>query len=458
MNLLLFTDTLGDVNGVSRFIRNVADLALTTNRQLTVFCSTRFEIPNQPNIRNFPPVFAPQMPGYENLELAIPPARAMLHEARRLKPDIIHVSTPGPVGCIGFLAAKLLRVPLAGVYHTDFPAYIDNLFRDPSLSWLCESFMRAFYRRFRIIFTRSIDYAHSLERLGIQRDRLVPLRAGIRVEDFRPESRDLSVWGRTSVWQSSGDSNRTSSAALRGETALAPGVSRGCESPPPSKPPEAATHQPPQLHQHASDAPTRLLYVGRVSIEKNLPLLAKVWSKADALLREQNLPAELVIIGDGPYRAEMEKLLAASGARVRFLGFKYGPQLAAFYASSDLFVFPSITDTLGQVVMEAQAAGLPVLVTDQGGPKEVVKHGETGLVLRHDRTDEWEAAIVRLVSDSNTRIQMGRAAHQFMQQFSIRASFDHYWQMHEQASEHPVPVSARVPGPLRVPRAASRAT
>jgi glycosyltransferase involved in cell wall biosynthesis len=433
MNLLLFTDTLGDVNGVSRFIRNVADLALTTNRQLTVFCSTRFDVPHQSNIRNFAPIFAPQMPGYENLELAIPPARAMLREARRLKPDMIHVSTPGPVGCIGFLAAKLLKVPLAGVYHTDFPAYVENLFRDPSLTWLCESFMRAFYRRFRIIFTRSIDYAHSLERLGIQPDRLVPLRAGIRVEDFRPELRDLGVWGRVPTFERA----PISAGLWPPQSGVTPDVSCIAAVPPDAA--SQATRNPGQGRVPTTTSPIRLLYVGRVSIEKNLPLLSKVWSKADALLREKNKSAELIIIGDGPYRAEMESNLAASGARARFLGFRYGPELATFYASSDLFVFPSITDTLGQVVMESQSAGLPVLVTDQGGPKEVVKHGETGLVLRHTHPDEWVDAIVRLVSDADTRARMGRAAHDFMQRFSIRASFDHYWETHERACEQPDP-------------------
>jgi glycosyltransferase involved in cell wall biosynthesis len=143
------------------------------------------------------------------------------------------------------------------------------------------------------------------------------------------------------------------------------------------------------------------------------------------------LDAELVLVGDGPYRAQMESELKST--RARFLGFKHGPELSRLYASSDLFLFPSITDTLGQVVMESQASGLPVIVTDQGGPKEVVIDGATGFVLPHDKPDLWVARIVSLAVDEPLRRRMGAAAHQHMQGFSLAHSFDHFWEVHEHA-------------------------
>jgi glycosyltransferase involved in cell wall biosynthesis len=166
-----------------------------------------------------------------------------------------------------------------------------------------------------------------------------------------------------------------------------------------------------------------------VSVEKNMPLLEKVWKAADAELRVREAPAELVIIGDGPYRATMQASL--SGTRTRFLGFRYGAELSALYASCDAFVFPSTTDTLGQVVMESQASGMPVLVSDQGGPKEVVRNGETGFVLSAQDASAWTRAITRLASDHAMRAGMGRAAHEFLQGFSMRRSFEHYWSVHE---------------------------
>lgn len=407
--ILQFTDTLGDVNGVSRFIRNLADAALEPSPHpqppphLTVFCSTRFPIPVQPNIINFPPRAAMKIPRYENLELVWPPEIQMLAAARAFRPDVIHISTPGPVGCIGWLAAAILGVPRAGVYHTDFPAYIEKLFADPSMTWLCTAFMQGFYSRFHRIFTRSADYRDRLAALGIPPQRLLPLRPGIRIDEFGPHFRDPRIWS-----------------------------SRASGTPPPS--PTAAT------------PPLRILYCGRVSVEKNMPLLARVWPRVVARLAPTAPPAELVIVGDGPYRGEMERELRS--LPVRFLGFRYGPELSAIYASSDIFVFPSLTDTLGQVVMEAQASGLPVIVGDIGGPKEVVRHGETGLIVPGRDESAWTDAILALIRDEPRRRAMSISAHRYLQTFSFRASFDHFISAHaDLLARQPSPQSSPQPAP-----------
>ncbi len=379
MRVMLFTDTLGDVNGVSRFIRNAASTARTTGRDLRVVTSTNFEIPIEPNIHNFAPVFATKMPKYENLELALPPLVKMLRFVDQHQPDVIHISTPGSVGVVGLIAAKMLRVPVVGVYHTDFPAYVDRLFEDGSLTNITEAFMKFFYAPFRSIFTRSQDYVGALERLGIKRSSVLPLMPGIVTEQFHPRFRD-------EAFVESLGSPRTR---------------------------------------------VRALYVGRVSVEKNMPLLAKVWKEADARLAAAGVDAELLIVGDGPYRKEMEQQLR--GVRTRFVGFRYGDELAKIYATSDLFVFPSTTDTLGQVVMESQASGMPVIVTDEGGPKEVVLDGVTGRVIPATDTEGWIRAVVDTCTDHQTRRRMGASAHQFMQEFSMERSFEHFWQVHEAA-------------------------
>lgn len=176
-----------------------------------------------------------------------------------------------------------------------------------------------------------------------------------------------------------------------------------------------------------------MLYVGRVSVEKNLPMLARVWRRAAGELSARGLAAELVVVGDGPYREAMERELAEGGvsATVRFLGFKYGEELRSIYGSCHIFVFPSNTDTLGQVVMESQAAGLPVIVSDMGGPKEIVRDGETGLVLRASDERAWSAAIVGMVGDGERRERMGDAAAAFMREYTIEKSFEHFWGVHE---------------------------
>lgn len=375
--VLLFTDTLGDVNGVSRFIRSIGECALDTGRNLRIITSTNFPVPRARNISNFPPLAAMRMPKYENLELALPPAGAVMREARRLRPDAVHVSTPGPVGLLGRHLARRLSVPLLGTYHTDFPAYIERLFCNESLALGCRGFMRWFYAPFARLFSRSDEYIETMSGLGIPRDRCLRLRPGIVLESFQPRYRD--------------------DAAL----------SRLCGSPP---------------------GTVRVLYAGRVSVEKGLPLLAEAWRIADAALHSRKFHAELVIVGDGPYRAAMEELLR--GTRTVFLGFRHAEELSMIYAGCDLFAFPSTTDTLGQVVMEAMSSGLPVLVTDIGGPRELVRDEQTGHVLSARDSQRWAAEITRLVTDSDRRTRMGRAAHESVQPRSIQRSFDEFWDAH----------------------------
>ena len=379
MRVALFTDTLGDVNGVSRFIRNAGEQAARSGRDLRILTSTNFECPQAEYIENFEPLMSMRMPKYEHLELVMPPLTRILRSLDRHQPDVIHVSTPGPVGVVGLIAAKMLRAPVVGVYHTDFPAYVERLFEDDSLAHVTSLAMRWFYSPFRSIFTRSEDYVESIARLGIPRERVLPLRPGIMTAEFHPGFRD--------------------EGAAR-EAGLTPGA-------------------------------VRALFVGRVSVEKNLPFITGIWKRAWSQLAARGIAAELVVIGDGPYRETMERQLRGCG--VKFLGFRYGEELSRLYASCDFFVFPSITDTLGQVVMESQGSGLPALVTDVGGPKEVVKDGVTGLVLPARDEAAWVRSIVDLASDQPRRERMGRAAHEYMQEFAMEQSFEHFWSVHEAA-------------------------
>lgn len=384
MRVLLFTDTYADVNGPSRFVQNIADRALQTGRDLHVFTSTRVAHLPRSNVSNYAPRLAMKMPGYADLDVVLPALRRMLHAATLHLPDVIHISTPGPVGLAGLLAARRLRCPLVGVYHTDFPAYIDRLFGDHVLTSVTRHSMRIFYARFRAIFIRSDEYSRSLEHLGIDPRLLTRLIPGINLESFGTRFRNPGVWG--SLSDGGKASSRTGADVLR------------------------------------------VLYCGRVSVEKNLPMLAQVWKSVHARLRSASVRAELVIVGDGPFRAEMESQL--QGCDVRFLGFRHGEELATLYASSDLFVFPSVTDTLGQVVMEAQASGLATLVSDKGGPKDLVRHGITGLVLSAAYLLQWEQAIISLLVDTDRRQMMGRAAAESMSLRSIAASFEHFWSVH----------------------------
>lgn len=387
VRVCLFTDTLGDVNGVSRFIRTIAECARATGRELHVLTSTRFECPDAWNVHNLKPRYSRAMPGYATLDVVVPPASALMKLADRLKPHVVHVSTPGPVGAVGRRYARTRGLPMLATYHTDFPAYVERLFDDDALTYVCAAAMRRFYRPCARVFSRSEEYAAALVRLGVRRERIETLRPGIDTSAFNPRFKDES--GR--VWDGVKGARRDS---------------------------------------------LKVLYVGRVSVEKNLPLLTKVWGQVRKECVSRGIDAQLVVVGDGPYRARMEEALGEGGAV--FAGFRFGEELSALYASSDVFVFPSTTDTLGQVVMEAQGAGLAVLVTDQGGPSEVVDDGETGLVLPGEGAaaeGAWVRALVGLLGDQERRARLGRAGAAKIAPMSIMHSFEHFWGVHEEVAE-----------------------
>ncbi|MFN0010924.1 MAG: glycosyltransferase family 4 protein [Phycisphaerales bacterium] len=383
LRLMLLTDTLADVNGVSRFILDVARAAHERARDLTVVTSTRMACPSLPNIVNIPPLLAARMPRYEQLEAVLPPMRRIFDMVILHRPDAVHLSTPGPVGIAGWWAARRLRIPIVGIYHTDFPAYIAHLFDDDALTWTSTAAMRWFYKPFAKVMTRSAQYARVVKDLGIRCSRIRSLRPGTDTQAFHPRHADRSIW-RTIP---------------------------GCD---------------PQS--------VKVLFVGRVSVEKNLPFTARIWAAVSNQLRRAGPgtpTAELIIVGDGPYRREMEAAL--QGMNAHFLGFRLGAELSRLYASSDLFLFNSLTDTLGQVVLEAQASGIAVLVSDFGGPQEVTRNGTTGLVLPGNNQQAWVDALVALITDRPRLRSMGLAAREYAQTMSIDASFDHFWEVHEQA-------------------------
>ncbi len=165
----------------------------------------------------------------------------------------------------------------------------------------------------------------------------------------------------------------------------------------------------------------KFVYVGRVSKEKNLDALLEAFVE----LRRGGAAAQLAIVGDGP-------LLPALKDRYRrddvvFTGFLAGETLAAAYASADAFVFPSTTDTFGNVVLEAQASGLPVIVSNQGGPAETVEHETSGLIFDAAEPGSLKRAMLRLLDDGPLRRRLAAGALANSRNSSWRQVLDHLW-------------------------------
>jgi glycosyltransferase involved in cell wall biosynthesis len=345
------TDTLSDVNGVSRTVTSAAALARRLGLPLTVLASESRRPAAELDCENFAPIWETPVPRYEELTLRVPPAIEMIEHCERENYGRIVISTPGPVGLAALAAAKLLGVPVAGIYHTDFPRYVAALGGEGRLEDLSRSYIRWFYRQMDEVLVSSAAYAEELVRMGIERERLRDLARGVDLELFSPAKRRPDFFSRWGV---------------------APGPV--------------------------------LLYAGRLSREKNLGTLLH----AQGELRERGVRASLVLVGDGPERRALE--MRWGGADVAFTGYLGGEELAAAYASADLFVFPSRTDTFGNAVLEAMASGLAPVVAREGGPAEQVRHGETGLVIDLDLPGALPDGLQALLAHPDLRRRFGAAA------------------------------------------------
>lgn len=336
-----FTDTLTDVNGVAQTIRTLSHLARESGRSLTaITCATLAAAPaDDPSVRRFEPWDEFPLPGYESQKVTLPPVAEILDHCEAERYSEILVSTPGPLGLLGRLAGKMLGIPVTGIYHTDFPAYVRHLSGSPALEEATWGYMRWFFGGMERIYVASDFYRQALAERGFPASRLELLPRGVDARFFHPRRRDPRFWERF---------------GLNGEY--------------------------------------KFLYVGRISKEKNLDLLMAAFAGFLSTGRR----AQLVVVGDGP---EL-KGLARQRRRpeILFTGFLHGEELAQAYAGADAFVFPSTTDTFGNVVLEAQASGLPTIVTDQGGPQEIVRQGGSGPIVAADPV-AFQQAMVRLYDD-----------------------------------------------------------
>ena len=167
--------------------------------------------------------------------------------------------------------------------------------------------------------------------------------------------------------------------------------------------------------------------MARVSREKGLDSLLAAFQH----LRATRENVELVVVGDGPYKSDLER--QAQDEKVVFVGYQRGEQLARIYASADVFVFPSTTDTFGNVVLEAQASGVPAVVANRGGPAEQVTPGVNGFVVDPDDAVQMASAIGDLLDDESLRQDMGRAERRRALTLSLRQAAQAQWDLYEEA-------------------------
>ncbi len=345
-----FTDTLDDVNGVSTTIQKMS-AAIAANGKVVEVMVSRHEVdvPGIP-LKNFPPIGEFALPEYELQKLSFPPLLQIIDHLQTGNFTEVIISTPGPVGLAALGAARVLGLPTAGIYHTDFPEYVRILTEDGLMESLTWNYMHWFYSQLDTVYVNSEHYRQCWIDRGIAPEKLKILPRGLDTGLFHPEKRKPDFWKK-----------------------------RGLR-----------------------DGEVGALYVGRVSREKNLDLFAAACRR----LLAAGVKVRPLIVGDGPYAAMMKELLPEG----IYTGSLHKEELASAYASADFFVFPSTTDTFGNVVIEAQASGLPVIVSDIGGPKDLVEEGVDGRVTKGLDLDALTSAVRQLVEDEELRKRMGVAS------------------------------------------------
>jgi glycosyltransferase involved in cell wall biosynthesis len=348
MNVAVFTDNDFDkVNGVTTTLTAVLTHA-PADLGVRIYTAAPHQV-DQPQYLALRSLGVP-IPFYAEMRMYIPRVRAYLRHALADHIDLVHLTTPGPLGLVALRVALRLKVPIVGSFHTDLAAYTATLSGSPRLGALMREYMRWLYNRCDRVLVPSAHTRRMLVAARCHSHKIGVWRRGVDTELFHPAKRSRQL---RDAW-------------------------------------------------HVSERRPAILYVGRVSAEKGLGLLPAIQQR----LHARGIQHRFIIVGQGA----MMGTLQAAMWDTEFTGVLSRLAVAEAFASADLFVFPSRTDTAGNVVLEAQASGLPVVASSAGGPGEQMIAGRTGLLCETDDPEEWASAMTSIVRDpSRYRAMAGEA-------------------------------------------------
>lgn len=296
-------------------------------------------------------VAALPLPGYYGLRFGLPAGRQLVRRWRLRRPDVVHVVTEGPLGWSAVSAARRLGIPVTSGFHTNFDRYSAHY----GVGWLrpaVAAYLRTIHRRTLLTMVPTASLAAELAGGGIAGVRVVG--RGVDTELYDPARRSI---GLRASW----------------------GVS-------PSQP--------------------ACLYVGRLAPEKNPELVLAAF----AAIQQRHPGARLIWVGDGPAADG----LASRHPEHHFAGMRTGVDLATHYASADLFLFPSLTETYGNVVAEAMASGLPVVAYRSAAAAELIVHRYNGVVASPGDEAAYIEAATWLLAERERRQQLGEMARASM--------------------------------------------
>ncbi|BBB92085.1 MAG TPA: glycosyltransferase family 1 protein [Methylomusa anaerophila] len=351
MRIVLFTDTFTpQINGVAKTYQRLLAYLQSKNIETLVYAPTaKSQEPSVTNSNGVCRVASLDFFLYRDCQISLPNYFAVRQTLDKYKPDLVHLATPFSLGLTGLKYATQRCLPKVAVFHTNFPQYLEH-WRVPQLKKLAWRFLRWFHRQAERNYCPSRDTMRMMRLQGINNVEL--WTRGVDQNIFNPDFRSLDF--RRSL-----------------------GI----------------------------DDKIVLLYVGRLAPEKSVDVLLRALDKANK--KCDNL--HLLLIGDGPSR---HYLTSIAPENVTFMGYRSGNDLSTAYASADIFVCPSITETFGNVILEAMASSLPVIAPLAGGIKENLFPMRTGIPCTQLNHESMAAGMERLAIDSQLRSSLALGAYE----------------------------------------------
>jgi glycosyltransferase involved in cell wall biosynthesis len=353
MRVTLVTETyFPQVNGVSRTLGQLVRHLRETGDDVQVVHPDYGEPAPHEHVHL---VRSWMLPFYKELHLPLPPFHRAVRAINTFRPDVVHIATEATLGLTVLRALRRRRVPIVSSFHTNFDQYSHH-YRVGWANGTIWRYLRWFHNRTRETYVPSPTTIRQLEARGFER---------------------LVLWPR-------GVDSQTFRSRRPGREAIRAALGFGADD-------------------------VVIGYVSRIAAEKNVGYLAAALER----VLEQRANVLLLFVGDGPARGELEKRL---GSKARFVGYRSGEDLADHYAAADIFAFTSLTETFGNVILEAMASGLPVVALRAGGVGDTVQPGVTGfLVDPQEPSERFADAILPLVDDVQLRSRIADSARSYAQ-------------------------------------------
>jgi glycosyltransferase involved in cell wall biosynthesis len=357
-----------EINGVAMTIGRMVTALQQRDHQIQLIRPKQNAADSPSSGENFEEVLRPaiSIPRYDGLKMGLPAKAALLRLWAVKRPDLVHIATEGPLGWSALAAANKLRITVTTDFHTNFHSYSQHY----GLGWLRKPivvYLRKFHNKALCTMVPTEGIRRELAAHGY--GNLVVVARGVDTALFSPERRSMELrqqWG-------------------------------------------AAAHDPVAI------------YVGRIAVEKNLPLVISTFEE----MRRRQPRAKLVLVGDGPERAALQ----ARFPEFVFCGMRTGTDLAAHYASADAFLFPSTTETYGNVTMEAMASGLAVVAYNYAAAEEHIRHNINGLLADFDDGLQFIRLAAELVVEPERMRALGRNARRTAETIRWDGVYDRFEQV-----------------------------